>query len=143
MNGENWMGGETGQLQRLTDEQVNARLAAYNAGGSLDRDIALLKGKAGDLIDSEVREQFGNEVADRMKVHYSSKIDADWIQAVAEYGRRIFQEKTSVPVYFAARDRLMSAIVKNIFDRFDDDRETLETCIDAFQRLTTVETDII
>ena len=31
------MSGETGQLQQLTDEQVNARLAAYNADGSLDR----------------------------------------------------------------------------------------------------------
>ena len=35
------MSGETGQLQRLTDQQVNARLAAYNPGGSLDRDIEL------------------------------------------------------------------------------------------------------
>lgn len=137
------MGGETGQLQRLTDEQVNARLAAYNSGGSLDRDVALLREKAGDLIDFEVRDQFGSEVADRMKAHYSSKIDADWIQAVAEYGRRIFQERSSVPTYVAARDHLMSAIVKKMFERFQDERETLETCIDAFQRLTTIETDII
>ncbi|HVI05720.1 MAG TPA: hypothetical protein VM711_06465, partial [Sphingomicrobium sp.] len=114
------MGGETGQLQRLTDEQVNARLAAYNSGGSLDRDVALLREKAGDLIDFEVRDQFGSEVADRMKAHYSSKIDADWIQAVAEYGRRIFQERSSVPIYVAARDRLMSAIVKKMFERFQD-----------------------
>src|SRR5258708_20345921 len=137
------MGGETGQLQRLTDEQVNARLAAYNAGGSLDRDIALLREKAGDLIESKVRDQFGNEVADQVKSHYASKIDADWIQAVAEYGRRIFQEKMSVPIYVAARDRFMSAIVQNVFGRFQDDRETVEACIDAFQRLTTIETDII
>ena len=31
------MSGETGQLQKLTDQMVSARLAAYNAGGSLDR----------------------------------------------------------------------------------------------------------
>ena len=33
------MSGQTGQLQRLTDEQVSARLAAYNGDGSLDRDL--------------------------------------------------------------------------------------------------------
>ena len=45
------MSGETGQLQRLTDEQVNARLAAYNGDGSLERDVKLLREKVGDMID--------------------------------------------------------------------------------------------
>lgn len=137
------MGGETGQLQRLTDEQVNARLAAYNAGGALDRDIALLQEKAGDLIAAAVRDQFGKEAAEQVKTHYSGKVDASWVQAVAEYGRRIFKEKTSVPTYVAARDRLISSIVAEMFDRFHEDREALHACVVAFQRLTTIETDII
>ena len=91
------MSGETGQLQRLTDEQVSARLAAYNRDGSLERDIALLRTKAGDLIEAEVREQFGKDAAERVKVHYAGKVDAEWVQSVAEYGRRIVHEKTSVP----------------------------------------------
>jgi methyl-accepting chemotaxis protein len=137
------MSGETGQLQRLTDDQVSARLVAYNADGSLDRDIALLREKAGDLVESAVRDQFGKESAERVKAHYSSKVDASWVQSVAEYGRRIFQEKTSIPTYVAARERLKSAVVAGMFDRFADDRETLESVIAAFQRLTTIETDII
>ena len=137
------MTGETGQLQRLTDEQVNARLAAYNAGGSLDRDVQLLRDKAGDLIEARVREQFGTEAADRVKAHYAGKVDANWIQDVAEYGRRIFQEKTSVPAYIAARDRLISAIVADIFERYAGDDDTIETCVSAFQRLTSIETDTI
>ena len=137
------MGGETGQLQRLTDEQVNARLAAYNAGGALDHDIALLREKAGDLIASAVRDQFGKEAAEQVKTHYSGKVDASWVQSVAEYGRRIFQERTSVPTYVAARDRLISSIVADMFDRFHEDREALQACVVAFQRLTTIETDII
>ena len=134
---------ETGQLQRLTDEQVSARLAAYNGDGSLDRDIAMLRDKAGDLIENHVREQFGKEAADRVKTHYSSRVDVDWIQSVAEYGRRIFQERTSVPQYIAARARLKSAIIAGIFDRFADEADTIQACVDALQRLTTVETDII
>jgi methyl-accepting chemotaxis protein len=137
------MSGETGQLQRLTDDQVSARLVAYNADGSLDRDIALLREKAGDLIETNVRDQFGKESGDRVRAHYGSKVDANWVQSVAEYGRRIFQEKTSIPTYISARERLKSTVVAGMFDRFTDDRETLETCVSAFQRVTTVETDII
>ena len=137
------MGAETAQLQRLTDEQVNARLSAYNGDGSLDRDIALLRDKAGDLIETHVRDQFGKEAAEHASVHYSSRVDAGWIQNIAEYGRRIFQDQASVPSYIAARGRLKSAIVDDMFDRFADDTDTLRSCVDAFQRLTTIETDII
>jgi methyl-accepting chemotaxis protein len=137
------MSGETGQLQRLTDEQVSARLAAYNSDGSLDRDIALLREKAGDLIESAVREQFGREAADKARAHYATKIDAGWVQSVADYGRRVYAEKTPVPAYMAARDRLQSAIIAGMFERFADDQDALQTCVTAFQRLTTIETDII
>jgi methyl-accepting chemotaxis protein len=137
------MSGETGQLQRLTDDQVSTRLVAYNADGSLDRDIALLREKVGDLVESNVRDQFGKESADRVKAHYSSKVDANWVQSVAEYGRRIYQEQTSIPQYIAARERLKSTVIDGMFDRFADDSDTLQACVTAFQRVTTVETDII
>jgi methyl-accepting chemotaxis protein len=88
------MNGETGQLQRLTDEQVSARLAAYNSGGSLDRDIALLRENATDLIATEVIDHFGQERAERYAAVYSNKVDSAWIQGIADYGRRIYQEKT-------------------------------------------------
>jgi len=123
------MGAETAQLQRLTDEQVNARLSAYNSDGSLDRDIALLRDKAGDLIETHVRDQFGKEAAEHASVHYSSRVDAGWIQNIAEYGRRIFQDQASVPSYIAARGRLKSAIVDDMFDRFADDTDT--RCVPA------------
>ena len=110
---------------------------------SLDRDIALLRDKAGDLIETHVRDQFGKEAAEHASVHYSSRVDAGWIQNIAEYGRRIFQDQASVPSYIAARGRLKSAIVDDMFDRFADDTDTLRSCVDAFQRLTTIETDII
>ena len=57
------MNAETGQLQRLTDEQVNARLAAYNGDGSLDRDVTLLRDKVSDIIAAEIVAQFGSERA--------------------------------------------------------------------------------
>jgi hypothetical protein len=67
------MSGETGQLQKLTDEQVNARLSAYNGDGSLDRDIALLRENAADLIIAEVAEAVGQERADRYAPVYAGR----------------------------------------------------------------------
>jgi methyl-accepting chemotaxis protein len=137
------MSGETGQLQRLTDEQVSARLAAYNADGSLQQDIHQLWEDAGDLIKAEVSDQFGKDAADQVKAHYSGKVDADWIQAVAEYGRRIYADKASVPGYIAARDRLKTRVIAGLFERYADAPETLQRSVSAFHRLTTIETDII
>ena len=59
---------DTGQLLRLTDQQVNARLAAYNAGGSLERDIALLRENAADLIAAEITANFGKERARALRL---------------------------------------------------------------------------
>jgi methyl-accepting chemotaxis protein len=137
------MGGDTGQLQPLTDEQVSARLGAYNPGGALERDIEQLWQDAGDIIEGEVRTQFGSEAAERIHNHYSGKVDAVWVQNVAEYGRRIYREKTSVPAYIAARDQLITSITARLFERYSSESGTLERCISAFQRLTSFETDII
>ena len=134
---------ETGQLQRLSDQQVKARLTAYNPDGSLDRDIAVLREHAADLIAAEMDSHFGADRAQRYTSFYSRKVDAAWIQGIAEYGLRIYREKTSVPVYMAARMQAASSIVTRIVERFSNDAETLQNCIGAFMRMKNFETDII
>jgi len=137
------MGGETGQLQRLTDEQVNARLAAYNGDKSLDRDVTLLRDNVNDIISSEIAAQFGTARAEGFAANYAKGIDADWIQSVAEYGRQIYAERISVPAYMVARTQAAGRIIGRIVERYSDDAEKLEQLLCAFQRLGTVETDII
>jgi methyl-accepting chemotaxis protein len=137
------MGGDTGQLQRLTDEQVNARLAAYNGDGSLQRDMQLLRDNCADLIAAEVLAGFGAERAKRYAEVHSGTADARWIQGVAEYGRQIYSEGTPVPTYIAARTQVASRIIAKMVDRFSDDPQMLEECASAFTRLTTFETDIV
>jgi methyl-accepting chemotaxis protein len=134
---------DAGQLQRLTDEQVRARLAAYNPGGSLDRDIAFLRENATDLIATEVLAHFGEERAVRYANAYERNVDAGWVQAIAEYGRMIYAERTSVPVYIAARTEVAGRIVRKMVERFAGDERKLQDCVAAFNRLMTVETDII
>jgi methyl-accepting chemotaxis protein len=137
------MSGETGQLQRLSDEQVKNRLAAYNPGGALDRDIEMLRENAADIIATEVIAQFGPQRAERLAQNYAGKVDADWIQNVAEYGRQIVREKMSVPAYMAERAKTATRIVSAMAERFSDEKEKLEACLTAFYRLSTFETDII
>ena len=83
------MRGDHGQMQQLTDEQVRNRLAAYNPGGSLERDMRQLWDDAGDIIEAEVRAQFGAEASAKAEAQYTGKVDAKWVQAVADAGRQI------------------------------------------------------
>jgi methyl-accepting chemotaxis protein len=131
------------ELQPLTEEQVLNRLDAYNAGGRLERDIRALWEDAGDIIEAEARQQFGDDAAAKVRAHYTSRVDADWVQGVADYGRRIFTEKSSVPAYIAARDALIGRVVGGLFERFAAEPDKLLECITSFQRLTAYETDII
>jgi methyl-accepting chemotaxis protein len=98
---------------------------------------------AGDLIEAEVRGQFGGDTASRVKSHYTGTVDASWVQTVAEDGLRIYRERTSVPAFMAARDELNTRIIAGLFDRFSADPETLRRSVSSLQRMTSFETDII
>jgi len=137
------MGGDTSQLQKLTKEQVSSRLAAYNPKGALERDIRRLWDEAGEIIEPEFHAQFGAEAAARIKAECTSAVNEDWVQHVAEHGRRIYCERSSVPGYIAARDELITRINGRMFERFAEEPETLRLCVAAFHRLTSFETDII
>lgn len=137
------MKSETANLQRLTDQQVSARLAAYNPEGSLERDIELLRAKAFDLVTEEIVAHFGPERAERFAKNYTGKVDAEWVQGVAAYGRELFAEKMSVPDYMARRTATTDRIIVRMIDRFASDAETLGQCISALHRIGQFETDII
>ena len=137
------MGGETGQLQRLTDEQISSRLAAYNADGSLERDLKLFKDHMLGPVVAEIGAQFGSDRADRYSAIYSGKIGATWIQSIAEYGRQIYRDKTSVPEYIADRFEIANRVFSALTEQFHSDSDQLAKCIAAYYRIDIIETDII
>src|SRR5438270_8959686 len=137
------MTGETGQLQQLTDEQVKARLGAYNRDGSLDRDMKLLKADVLDLVIAEVKEQFGSERGDRYAAIYTAGVDAAWIQSIAEYGRQIYRDNLSVPEYISERNEIATRVVAGLTDKFGGDCDKLASCVAAYYRFDILETDII
>jgi methyl-accepting chemotaxis protein len=137
------MKSDTAHLQRLTDEQVSARLAAYNPKGSLEADIALLKEAALDIVAEEIVAEFGPERAERFAKNYTGKVDAAWVQGVAEYGRELFTQKQSVPEYIAKRADTAQRMTGRLVERFSSDPEKLHECISALLRVGQFETDII
>jgi methyl-accepting chemotaxis protein len=136
------MSGETGKLQKLTDGQVQARLATYNGDGTLHRDIALLRENALELIYAEVEASLGKERADRYAPVYAGNVDAGWIQLIAGYGRTIYAEKTAVPVYMREHGAVAARIIGRMCERFADDTAKLAECVSAFNRIEMIETDI-
>ena len=75
--------------------------------------------------------------------HYSKKVDAEWVQSVADYGRQIYAEKISVPAYIEARMQAASRITARIVERYAEDQDKQEQLLCAFQRLGVFEVDII
>jgi methyl-accepting chemotaxis protein len=137
------MKSDTAHLQKLTDEQVGARLAAYNSDGSLQRDIDLLKEAAVDVVAEEIVAEFGAERAERFARNYAGMVDAAWIQGVAEYGREIFSKKMSVPAYIAQRAATANRIIARLVERFAREPDKLRDCVAALLRIGQIETDII
>src|SRR4030095_4505958 len=137
------MSADTGQLQRLNDEQVSSRLAPYNADGSLERDFRLFKDHMLGPVVAEIGAQFGSDRADRYSAIYSGKIGATWIQSIAEYGRQMYRDKTSVPEYIADRFEIANRVFSALTEQISSDCDQLANCIAAYYRIDIIETDII
>jgi methyl-accepting chemotaxis protein len=137
------MKSDTAHLQRLTDGQVSARLAAYNPDGSLEADIELLRDSALDIVAEEIVAEFGAERAERFAKNYTGKVDAAWVQGVAEYGRELFSQKMSVPEYIAKRAETAERMTTRLIERYSAEPQKLQKCIAALLRIGQFETDII
>jgi methyl-accepting chemotaxis protein len=131
------------ELQPLTDTQVQNRLVAYNPDGALERDLRGLWDDASEIIRECARAHFGDPAVAVVERHYTAKVDAAWVQNVADFGQRLYREKQSVPQYIATRDKLISDIIERLFEKFAGDQSRLCKLVTSLQRLTSFETDII
>ena len=76
------MSGETGHLQRLTDEQVKARIASYGDDGRFEASLRQLWNDAGPVIEAAVRTHFGEDVGCLGAKHFAQPIDEAWVRSV-------------------------------------------------------------
>ena len=116
-------------LQPLTDTQVQNRLVAYNPDGALERDLHGLWEDAREIIRECARANFGDGAVAVVERHYTKKVDAAWVQNVADFGQRLYREKQSVPQYIATRDKLICDIITRLFEKIRRrPGETMQAC---------------
>jgi hypothetical protein len=108
-------------LQKLTQQQVSARLAAYNENGEFERDLRDLWDSAGELLEESVRERFGDNAARQIHERCTSPVDEAWVHSVAAFGIQIYTNRSSVPVMIDKHARMVSAIC----DRLRSDLPTI------------------
>ena len=110
------MSGDTGQLQRLTDDQVKARLAAYADEGRFEAALRRLWDQVGEVIADASRRHFG-ENACLGRDHFIRSVDQAWVRSVADHGLKMYAGKRSVPDFIAARARMTADIVRALDER--------------------------
>jgi methyl-accepting chemotaxis protein len=146
-------------------DEVQRRLATYNEGGKLARDVAYLWDKAGDVIMAAALTSW-REIAARpspagetmtssglspdqltaritavIQAKYSRPIDAHWIQILALPGNEVFVTELPIPTIVAATHYIAGAIVDAIRAAFDGSPD-LNRLIDTVHKVSCIEIEI-
>jgi len=137
------MNAENGHLQRLTDDQVASRLAAYRDEGRFESSLHWLWSEAGAVIEETWRARFGDDAARANRALFDSPVNEAWIRGVAEEGIVIFAAKRSVPLFVAEHTNLVRDVIARFEQHFGDRADDKLRAIDTFQRTLAFGEDII
>ncbi len=137
------MGSDTGHLQRLTDDQVSRRLAAYADDGRFQDSMRWLWGEAGEVIEDAFRRHFGEDGVSQNRDQFTRPVDAQWVRSVAEEGVRMYAAGADVPTFVAARARMAKDVVTALDGRFADRTDEKVAAIETFYRTVAIDQDII
>jgi len=137
------MSGETGHLQRLTDEQVASRLSSYCENGHFEASLRRLWDDAGAVIEQASHTHFAGDVGSLGRDHFTRPVDEAWVRSVAEQGLKMFAGKRSVPEFIAARARMAKEVIRGFDECFAGRADERIEAIDAFLRVMTFSQDIV
>ncbi len=137
------MSGDIGHLQRLTDEQVAARIASYGDEGRFEASLRQLWNDAGPVIEAAARSHFGEDIGCLDVRYFIQPIDEAWVRSVADQGLKMFAAKRSVPAFTAARARMVKDVIRGFDDCFAGRADERLAAIDAFHRMMSFSLDII
>jgi len=131
------------KLQKLTTGQIETRLSTYNAGGAFERDLHWLWAEAGEAIERTVVEEAGEELARQFREHLTRRVDASWIERVADFGIKIYAGRRSVPTLIERRAMLAAIIHERMRAHFHADEDKLRRAELTLHRLADYENDIM
>jgi methyl-accepting chemotaxis protein len=134
---------DTRNLQRLSDQDVAERLAAYSDAGKLDQSFRWLWDEAGSMIEEAAETHIGGIASKFQQAFYTSSIDEKWVRLVAEQGVEIHTEKMSVPQFVASRARFATDLLRRLDQHFSDRPEDRIRAIDTFFKGQSYARDIV
>src|SRR5919107_2971576 len=137
------MSGDIGHLQRLTDEQVKARIASYGDDGRFEASLRQLWDAAGPVIEAAVRTHFGEDAGCLGAATFTKPVDEAWVRSVADQGLKMFAARRSVPEFTAARARMVKDVIRGFDDCFAGRADDRVAAIDTFHRMMSFSLDII
>ena len=137
------MKSDTGHLQRLSEDQISRRLAAYADGGRFQESMRWLWEEAGEIIGDAFRRHFSEKAAGRSREQFTSPVDSQWVRSVAEEGVRMYAASDDVPSFVAAHVRMARDVVAGFDERFTGRPEERISAIDTFYRVLAINEDIV
>jgi methyl-accepting chemotaxis protein len=137
------MSGDTGHLQRLTEQQVASRLEHYGDRGEFQKSLHWLWQEAGDVVEAACGKHFGDEGARVANAYGSRPVDESWVHTVAKQGRHMFAQKSSVPEFVATRAQMVRDVLCAFEERFEGRPADRIAATDVFIRMMSFSQDII
>ena len=137
------MSGDIGHLQRLTNEQVAARIACYGDEGRFEASLRRLWDDAGPVIEAAARSRFGDDVGCLGRDHFTRPVDEAWVRSVAEQGVRMFAAKRNVPEFIAARAEVANEVIRAFDECYAGKADQRIAAIGTFHRVLSFSEDII
>jgi methyl-accepting chemotaxis protein len=130
-------------LQRLSSADVAERLAVYGDDGHFEADMHWLWTEAGAVLESCIRDTFGEESARLNRKFFTNPVDEHWIHLASERGIQMFVDKQSMPKVVRARSELATAVVARLDEHFADDAPARHRAISTFVRMLTYGQEMI
>jgi methyl-accepting chemotaxis protein len=104
--------------ERLSDEQVSARLAAYGDNGQFGEELAWLWAEAGDLIESSAKSALGASGAQLYRDIFTSPVNEIWVRGIAEAGAKL-ASSAKIAQAAVARANFSAQVFEGLGNQFD------------------------
>ena len=105
--------------ERMSGEQVSARLAAYGDDGQFEAELAWLWTEAKDLIEDAAKAALGASGAELYRDIFTSPVNETWVLGIAEAGAKLGSKASKLPQAAAARAMFSANVFDGLSSRFE------------------------
>jgi methyl-accepting chemotaxis protein len=104
--------------ERISEEQIVERLAAYNDDGAFGTDLAWLWSEASDLIEAAAKSSLGTSGAQLYNDIFTSPVDELWVRGIAEAGAKLNSSPAKLAEAASARAIFTAQVFEGLATKF-------------------------